>query len=207
MRPKIYEVKLTEFEKTYIEEMIKDDSYSARLKKRAKIILLSDEGKYDKDISDKLNVSIICVYKLRRRFCEINLDALFDTLRPGQPAKYKNLYGKIITLVLCDIPKERGRWSISLIKKQLKQDLLNSNVPAEETIRLILKKYNLKPWENNRNYTQSIKLINKKKSPQIIPDAFGKGTTLSIDPGGIIETCKITQPIINAIKDELIRVV
>ena len=207
MRPKTYEVKLSEFEKTFMEEMILDDYYSARKKKRAQIILLSDDGLYDKDIANKLDVSIFTVYDIRHRFCIGRLDALFDKARPGQPVKYKNLYGKIITLVLCENPKGRARWSASLIRNQLMQDQSIKRIPSVDTIRLILNKFNLKAWERNKSCNQGLLLKNKKKSSHMILDVYGKGSKLGIEPGEGVLIQKITQPVINAIRDEFLRVV
>ena len=207
LRPKIYKVNLSDFEKSYIDEVIRDDYYSARKKTRAKIIKLSDEGLYDKDIANKLDVSMFTIYDLRHRFCKERLDALFDKARSGQPAQYKDLYGKIIALVLCESPKDRDRWSISLIRNQLKQDKSNQKIPSIDTIRLILKKYNLKPWEWKKSSNQGLLLKNQKESFLMIQNAFGNGTQLGIEPGEEIFIQKITQPIINAIRDVILRVV
>ena len=55
------------------------------LVRRAKIVLMSDEGLTNQLIGERLGLSGASVGKWRRRFCEQGLMGLYDELRPGGP--------------------------------------------------------------------------------------------------------------------------
>ena len=109
MRPKKYQVKLTDSEKFYLRKFIKSDK-SERQIIRARILLLSDEKEYDRIICDKFGVNRTTIYRIRRRYCEEGLNAaLFERSRPGAPQKYTEAEEKrIIDLIKKKVDK-RGK--------------------------------------------------------------------------------------------------
>ena len=81
---KIYHVDLTDEERAYLLEFIKSGERSARKITRARILLLADEGKKDRDIAESLHTSVPTVQRTRKRFVEGGLDgALNERPRPG----------------------------------------------------------------------------------------------------------------------------
>ena len=150
MPPKKYQIKLSDEEIIYLQDFLKSGRSNQQIK-RARILLLANvnNGILDKAISKKLGINRTTVYRVCRRFSEEGLDgAIFDRYRPD-PAKIFDSEDeqKIIDLVKGSPPSGHSRWSIRLLETQINEWGLPENLPSRETIRLILKKHDLKPWE------------------------------------------------------------
>ena len=68
-----------------LESMARSRSLPHAHVRRAKIVLMSDEGLTNQQIGQQLGLSGASVGKWRRRFCEQGLMGLYDELRPGGP--------------------------------------------------------------------------------------------------------------------------
>ncbi len=68
-----------------LESMARSRSLPHAHVRRAKIVLMSDEGLTNQQIGQHLGLSGVSVGKGRRRFCEQGLMGLYDELRPGGP--------------------------------------------------------------------------------------------------------------------------
>ena len=87
-RKKKYVVQLTDEQREYLNSLINKGTNSARKIKRANILLLSEQQKKAKEISQILNTNIQSVYNIRKRFVLSGLDkALNENPRPGAPSK------------------------------------------------------------------------------------------------------------------------
>src|SRR5579863_8588545 len=85
---------------------------------RARIILLSSEGKGAIEIGQQLGVSTVTVFKWRARFRAEGLAGLKDLPRPGQPRKLtQTTVKKILDLTTKRIPDEATHWSLRLMMK------------------------------------------------------------------------------------------
>lgn len=84
-----YVVDLNKEEKTSLTDLLSKGKASARMLKRANILLMSDGRKHqDKEISTILNVSTSTIYRTKKRFVEDGLDeALSEGARQGMPRK------------------------------------------------------------------------------------------------------------------------
>jgi len=83
-RKKKYVVQLTDEQREYLNSLINKGTNSARKIKRANILLLSEQQKKAKEISQILNTNIQSVYNIRKRFILSGLDkALNEDPRPG----------------------------------------------------------------------------------------------------------------------------
>lgn len=82
-----YVVALNDEEKISLTELLSKGKASARMLKRANILLMSDERKHqDKEISAVLNVSTSTIYRTKKRFVEEGLaEALSEGARQGMP--------------------------------------------------------------------------------------------------------------------------
>ena len=88
MSNKICVVDLTPGRTCYLLGLIKGGRHSARKLSRARILLLADEGKTDREIGGALHTGIATVQRTRQRFVEGNLDgALNERPRPGREKK------------------------------------------------------------------------------------------------------------------------
>lgn len=140
---KIYHVDLTDEERTYLLEFIKSGERSARKITRARILLLADESKKDRDIVESLHTSVPTVQRTRKRFVEGGLDgALNERPRPGGRIR-KKLDEKgvaiLVTLARSEPPEGRKRWTMQLLADRLVELKVVDHI-SDETVRTELKK-------------------------------------------------------------------
>lgn len=141
MAKKIYVVDLDEEERPFLLQFIKSGEHSARKINRARILLLADEGKTDKEIAEALHTSVSTVQRTRQRFVEGNLEyALNERPRPGGQRK---LAGKgeavLIALAKSEPPEGRKSWTLQLLADRLVELKVVDDV-SYETVRRELKK-------------------------------------------------------------------
>ena len=85
---------------------------------RARIIVLSSEGKCAAEIAQQFGVSTVTVFKWRARYRAKGLAGLTDLPRPGQPRKLTPAtVKKILDLTTKRIPNEATHWSLRLMMK------------------------------------------------------------------------------------------
>jgi transposase len=138
---KIYVVDLTEEERTFLLNLIKSGNNSARKINRARILLLADEDRKDREIAEALHTSVSTVQRTRQRFVEGNLErALNEDPRPGGQ---KKLDGKgeavLLALSRSEPPAGRKKWTMQLLADRL-VELKTVDSISDETVRRELKK-------------------------------------------------------------------
>lgn len=79
------ELNMSDQEREQLQSLANARSMPQGLAIRMKIVLLSDEGQSNKQIANKLGVSMATVCKWRKRFIEQGIEGLHDELRPGRP--------------------------------------------------------------------------------------------------------------------------
>lgn len=144
-----YKVELSDEERQYLNDLISRGKTSARKIKRAQILLRCDEACYEiQDIMDLLSVSSSTIYRTKRNFVEVGLEAaLEEGSRPGQPRKLDSSQEAILVSIACsEPPKGCCRWTLSLLGEQL-VTLTDIDKISIETIRQHLKNNELKPWQ------------------------------------------------------------
>ena len=143
-RKKIYVVDLTEEERAFLLDLIKGGEHSARKLNRARILLLADEDKTDREIAGVLHTSTPTVQRTRRRFVEGNLDrALNEDPRPGAHKKLDERGEAILeTLARSEPPEGRKKWTLQLLADRLVELKVISSI-SYETVRQELKKNGL----------------------------------------------------------------
>jgi transposase len=141
-------VKLTSKERKTLLSVVSKGKNKASVIRRAHILLKSDEGKTDREISELLYINEETVRRTRRRFCEEGLDgALLDRPHPeskGKLDEYQQAY--LVALTCSDPPPGQARWTLKLLAKQLVNDGVVESI-APETVRLVLKKTHSSPGE------------------------------------------------------------
>jgi len=141
MTKKLYVVDLTEEERTSLLEMITSGAHRSRKLNRARILLLADEGRTDREIAKALYSSVPTVQRTRQRFVAGNLEhALNELPRPGGRRK---LLGKgeaaLIALAHSEPPVGRKSWTLQLLADKLVQLKVVESI-SYETVRRELKK-------------------------------------------------------------------
>jgi len=109
----------------------------ARIKERAKIILLAHEGKTNKEIAEFMHTREATIGKWRSRFIQSGLAGLEDLKRTGKPREYDAaIEKKILRLLDAKPPEGYSSWNGNLIAEHL------GNVSADFVWR-VLKKHNI----------------------------------------------------------------
>ena len=141
MPRKTYIVDLEEEERTRLLDMIQKGEHSARKLNRARILLLADEGRSDREISEALHTGTATAQRTRQRFVEGNLDgALNERPRPGAQKKLDKKGEAVLeTLAGSKPPDGRKRWTLQLLADRLVELKVVDSI-SHETVRKELKK-------------------------------------------------------------------
>ena len=135
-------VTLSDNDRTYLQELIKKGSLSAKTYKRAVALLELDRGRTFTEVATTVDVVIQTVSTWAKKYEESGLDVLKDKPRPGRPTVISGLQRAKITALACsDPPEGYARWSLRLLAEQAVELAYVESISYGE-IRLILKKTN-----------------------------------------------------------------
>src|SRR5687768_4094607 len=143
---KHYPVKLTVEERNKLTDLTTKGKAGARQINRARILLMVDAGKREREIVEALGIGESTIERTRKRFAEAGLEAaLKDKPRPGRP---RLLDGKqeafLVALTCSDGPEGRESWTMQLLADKLVELKLVESI-SDETVRQTLKKTSLSP--------------------------------------------------------------
>ena len=135
-------VKLSETDRTYLENLIKKGSLPAKTYKRAFALLELDRGRTFTDVAKTVVVVIQTVSTWAKKYKESGLEFLTDKPRPGRPSVIDGLQRAQVTALACSEPPEGyGRWSLRLLAdKAVELEYVEAISYGE--VRRILKKTN-----------------------------------------------------------------
>jgi transposase len=144
MPKKIYIVDLTKEERAYLLDFIKSGEKSARKLTRARILLLADENKSDREIAEVLHTGASTVQRTRQRFVAGNLQAaLNEEPRQGRSKKLDEKGEAVLeTLAHSKPPHGRKRWTLQLLADRLVELKIVDSI-SYETVRQEVKKRDL----------------------------------------------------------------
>lgn len=107
-------------DKETLESWASSATIEARIKERAKIILLAHEGKTNKEIADFMHTREATICKWRNRFDASGLAGLDDLKRTGKPKEYGVAIERKVLRVLDKKPPEGySSWNGNLIAQHL----------------------------------------------------------------------------------------
>lgn len=140
---KKHEVTLLPNEKKKLKAIVSSGQNKAAVIRRAHILLKTDEGKTDAEISDILYVSEQTIRRTRLRYVAEGLQvALEDRPHPKPEPKLNEEQEAHLVAVTCSSPPaDHARWTLELLQERLIQDGIVAGI-APETVRLLLKKTN-----------------------------------------------------------------
>jgi len=135
------EIHLTKDQRELLIQFVKKGTAKARAIRRANVLLLTDEGETEKNITKATKVHRQGIWRTKKRFLEVGLpQALEEKPRSGQPKKYDKIdQAEIIALACTKAPYGRNRWSIRLLTDELKKKKEFESI-NRESVRLVLKK-------------------------------------------------------------------
>lgn len=147
-RPVVCPVELSANERGVLERICAKGRAPASQTRKARILLLTDEGREggplnDEKIAETLSVATRTITRLRERFSAVRMEALARKVHSAY--KPRKLTGeeeaRLITLACSEPPKGHTRWSLRLLADRLVfLNIVDSIAP--ETIRKTLKKTN-----------------------------------------------------------------
>lgn len=134
-------IKLTPQERRRCVAIVSKGRNKAAVIRRAHILLKSDEGKTDREISELLYISEETVRRVRVRFCDEGLDeALEDKPHPKPAPKLNNEQEAYLIALTCSQPPAgQKRWTAELLTEHLVDEGIVDNV-SPTTVRKVLKK-------------------------------------------------------------------
>jgi transposase len=141
------ELKLSKEDRQYLLGLLKKGMLPVRVFKRARTLLLYDEGKTSPEIVDALGIGEETARRTAKKYLTEGLErALTELPRPGGVRVLdEKQEARIIAMICAKPPKGHARWSISLIVTEAVKRGLVESISAE-TIRRLLHRHELKPW-------------------------------------------------------------
>jgi transposase len=141
-------IQLSRSEHNTLHALTHKGTHSARVLIRARILLLSHEGKGKDAIAKELHIGRSTVQRIRDQFRDDGLDrALYDLPRSGQPRKLSpKAEAHLVALACSNPPKGRDCWTLELLRQRM---IKEKRVVEISTVALWhrLKDHDLKPWQ------------------------------------------------------------
>lgn len=146
------EIKLSAEQRKELEKFSKTGVHSAKLIKRAQVVLLLDTSQSGKsvkfkEIAERLNVSMTTITKVKTAFMESeNVSAFLNRKKRETPPVAPKITGeieaRIIALACGEVPAGCARWTVRLIaEKSVELNLIDSL--SHMSVHNLLKKHNL----------------------------------------------------------------
>jgi transposase len=144
-------VQLDSKDRRQLTGMLGKGKESARVLRRASILLQLDRGQRATQVAANVGVAAKTVRAVARRYEEEGLEsALNERPRPGkQRALDTGQSQRIIAMVCGSPPQGMARWSVRLIAGEAVKRKLAPQV-GRETIRILLQSHELKPWREKK---------------------------------------------------------
>ncbi len=141
-------VELKKTDKSKISEIIKKGKNDARVIYRAHALNLRHKGFTLIEVADILEITSRTVINIEQNYEEFGLErALHDDSRPGTPIKFDDrVKSHIVATVCSDPPEGFDRWTLELIQSKIQKEKLVESISLE-SVRIILKEHDLKPWQ------------------------------------------------------------
>lgn len=121
---------------------------TARVINRAHMLNMSAKGLSAMEVADFLEVTPRTVINIVNRYQQSGLErALGDDPRPGRPKELDaSVEAHVVATVCSDPPEGFDRWTLELLRARVEQAGVVESI-SKESIRLILKEHDLKPWQ------------------------------------------------------------
>lgn len=140
---KEHTITLTPKERKTLVSIVTKGCNKASVIQRAHILLKSDEGQTDTEISNMLYISTKTIQRVRTHFGSGGLQAALENQPHPKPDPKLNMTQEAYLMALtCSEPAlGRKRWTLELLSQQLVEDGMVNGI-ATETVRTVLKKTN-----------------------------------------------------------------
>jgi transposase len=118
----VIEIKLTDEQREQLRSIVRRPSESAGLVRRARVVLLSDEGVSGREIALRLDLSPEHVSVIRSRFRAEGVAGLAERPKPGRTdhAVSAETEARLVQLAMSPPPAGRSRWTARLLAKAVR---------------------------------------------------------------------------------------
>lgn len=148
-------LKLKSSDRTLLKKLLNGGVESVRVVKRARILQLLDTGLSSNKAAAAIGVTPETARKIGWRYKEEGLEgALYERPRPGNaPLLDSSQEAQIVAIACSEPPSGRACWTTTLLAEAAVKKKIVTQI-SRETIRLVLKHHDLKPWrEKNVVYS------------------------------------------------------
>ncbi|HMD12994.1 MAG TPA: helix-turn-helix domain-containing protein [Bacteroidota bacterium] len=151
-------IKLKAAERIKVKEILSKGKESVRVIKRVQVLDLFDQGYTSPTIAEYVGVTAETARRIGWNYKEGGLErAIYELSRPGMERTLSEKQANYIIAMVCtDPPEGRDRWTIRLITEESMKRKIVSSV-GRETIRVLLKTHDLKPWREKNVVHSGIK--------------------------------------------------
>lgn len=190
-RPPKFELKLTELEQRTLAQLGRSRSEAAGLVRRARGLLLINEGHTNEETAERLNVNAATVSYWRKRFGEAGLAGLYDLPKSGRPRTHNDQrVAMLLKKALAERPPQATHWSVRQLAAQT--GVSKSSVQRYFTL------FGVQPHRS-----KSFKLSSDPLFVEKVRDIVGlylnppdKALVLCVDEKSQIQALERTQPIL-----------
>jgi putative transposase len=143
---KIYKVHLQDQEKQQLQGIVKKGTTKARTITRARILLMAEEQKTDKQIYEALDLASSTPHDIRRKYCDGGLKkALYDAPRPGKERKLSGVQEAKVVAIACTKPPDGyANWTLDLLTEEVKEKI--GITIGRTAIWKVCLRNEIKPW-------------------------------------------------------------
>ena len=140
------ELRLTERDRSVIEEIRCKGVHHSREVNRAHVLSCLDRGIPEAQIMAVLGIGRTAVWRARSAYLQGGVElAVFDVARSGRPAQYDTDVEARVTALACSAPPQgRQRWTIVELERVARQEPGLGKL-SRETVRRMLKKTTSSP--------------------------------------------------------------
>ena len=137
--------RLSENDRTYLENLISKGSLPAKMYKRAVALLELDRGGTFTNVAQVVGVTIQTASTWAKKYGENGLEFLTDQPRSGRPKEIDGITRAQITALACSAtPEGHGQWTLRLLAEKV-VELEYIDAISHTEIGRILKKTNSSP--------------------------------------------------------------
>ena len=147
-------IKLTPDERQEVERLVTRGKKSAREITRARILLLTQDGRQVTESARTLGVSRGTIYNVYKRYQRKKprtplVEVLEEGPRSGRPLKLDSRVQATVTMLACSAPPTgRARWTLHLIADKVVRLGVTESI-SHESVRQVLKKIASSPGSPN----------------------------------------------------------
>lgn len=136
-------IQLSDEQRAELEALIHTGKAAARVQNRARILLLSSEGKSEAEIVTSLHTSPATIYSVRSHFRTEGLQrALYDKPHAGRPPRITGEVQAHLVMLACSTPPQgKDRWTLQLLADKM-VELQYIEAISDQAVYYTLKKTN-----------------------------------------------------------------